>query len=208
MEHVRLLVRSLRLLPRSPQIVESATGREPLDAHDVADWLWDVHRSFVTATQSSPDDWTLSEATVHQRVIGSVTAAASTLRAELERMCEELDEAAVRQAVVARHGPVTDDHRHRMQGHLANLERLVRAAAGHGPETWTTPERDSLAYDPVATVAAMRCESLWTTTPDEYKENVKAQLERILGPRPCAHLDAVSGDSQLRPQAVYAAMDL
>ena len=44
-EHVHNLVRSLLLLPRCTQLVESATGRSPLRASDLADWLWQVSRS-------------------------------------------------------------------------------------------------------------------------------------------------------------------
>jgi hypothetical protein len=40
--HVKQLVCSLNILPRSPQVAEEATGRSAMSVADVTQWLWEL----------------------------------------------------------------------------------------------------------------------------------------------------------------------
>lgn len=219
-EHVRVLVRSLRLLPRSPQVAESALQRgSVLDVAEVGDWLWAVHQSqVVTSGEDDPrlPAWATSAARPRQAArpdrrglprpqlrhrLSQCLTAPTTLPAFLAAACEEIDEASVRRAVENRYGAVTDEHRQQMQRHLANLDALVRAAAQHGPDTWTTQERRVHAYNPTDALAAMK-EAAWMS-PQDYMEAVKEQLHGIVGEDPDSVSSGITGDSQLRPRAVY-----
>ena len=157
-QHVRSLVQSLSLLPRSPQIVEDALQRSHLDTHVVRDWLWQLApRSDVVETNPVPMDpvaventWTSSEALLYHKIkehmVSPVTGANLMTGCEVQGVAGqqepsaiELSEPALRSAAELRYGAVTDAERTRLQRHLGNLATLVEAVASHSPINW--PER-------------------------------------------------------------------
>ena len=119
----------------------------------------------------------------------------------------ELDEAELHRCVEQRYGPVKDEHRNKLDGHLANLETLVRAASGHGPARWNEADRRRLGYRPSEVLAAVR-EDAACLCPEEYEASCLRRLQAAMSDPLLSgrgRADALAtGDSQCRPRSLYA----
>jgi hypothetical protein len=189
-EHVRHLLKSLAILPRCPQVAGGAP--------DVAAWLWSV----ADRTEDRPV-WGDSPALLRRKLEGHMVVPAGPVSA-FEAAATELCEAEIQRAAERRYGPATPADEQKLQGHLDRLDRLIRAAQGHGPEQWTTGERRIHGYRPSEVFAAIQSEASYLL-PDEYEQTVAARLQTVLDDPIMHHYggENVCGDSQLRPRNVY-----
>ena len=197
--HVQGLMLDLRILPRTPQIAESATRRSNMCAADVAEWLW----SLLPDRDTEED----SLAQLRLRIAGHMTDHVG-LATTLTSWTTELDEVVLQECVTQRFGPVTEEHQKKMTQHLENLETLVRAAAAHGPSRWTEGERTRLGYRPTDVLAAVQ-EDAACMCPEEYEAATMRRLHAVMTDpllgTPDRNVGLTTGDSQLRPHTLYPA---
>ena len=202
--HVRSLVQTLSLIPRTPQIIELATDAEEVDPHTARDWLWSlIPRTEELLPDDDPDEPWSSSANMLLYKLQEHMVAPSTGQSLMD-ICEELCEDALQQAAVARHGVVTDAQRNKMQQHLENLNVLVHAASLHSPNLWPERKRRVYGYRPLEVFAAVRQETEFLT-PAEHETALAERLRSVMDD-PVAKdlgLESVTGDSQLRPQTLY-----
>lgn len=199
-EHVRALVRTLRFVPSTLHVVVRSRGRAAADEDPVCcltDWLWE--------RRSTEDDDDEGRCGLRIRVRETLVRDAPTVApAGGGTGAAELDEVALVAAVEARVGPATDDDRRSVDEALANLERLVRAAADHGPaRRWTARDVAVHGFRASEVLAALadecRCFS-----PAEYEDVARQRLERIAEDALVGSDSVcVEGDSGLRPRHLY-----
>lgn len=145
--HVRERVRSLRLIPRTlgPTGVTPShiTGRP--EAVDVlVDWLMDVHRGLpgLHTGHLTGEDGPTTEARRHR--LRERVHAHLVFDIEAVPPCddtEEVDETALRVAVIERYGPVMPEDEKKLSEHLENLATLVTTALQSNTDRWTRAER-------------------------------------------------------------------
>jgi hypothetical protein len=181
-EHVRLQVRRLRLLPRSPDLPRAA-GVLPADATLLEDeavrctaaWLWRIRcggggpaeddgseGGGGDATMRADDDADAAEDDRRLFESALVRAVAENLRhpgsvaSLVAQACTEMDEAAIRRDAEGVYGAVTDAQRRHLQSHLENMERMLTAAFRHDRRLWTEDKRQRLGMDPLELVGDFR----------------------------------------------------
>ena len=202
--HVRLLVQSLSLLPRCPQLVQSATKRSTgVDAETVAHWLWAlVPRTAEDDDDASAPTWT-SSLTFLQQKLKEHMCAPSTVSSLLQ-VCEEISETHILEAAAYRYGEVTAAQRDKMDTHLHNLTTLLLAVSRQDPGNWTDRKRRSYGYSPTEVYATIKQE-VEAFCPTEHEALVAERLKQVLDDPLCKDLggESVTGDSQLRPRSVY-----
>lgn len=180
-EHVRMLVRRLRLLPRCPDLPYVAgvlAGLPPgADLAEVAaraaGWLWRLRWSrWRGRTESEPGanptdmaamacdgDESDGDDTLESELQGALRASlvfAASVPSLVSQVCTELDEAAIRRGVEAMYGPVTEANRTHLSTHLSNMERLVTEAFRHDRRLWTEARRRRIGMDPIDVIHDFR----------------------------------------------------
>ena len=220
--HICLLVHSLSLLPRSPQLIQSAMGKGTVDVQTAAQWLWSL---VPRADEECPDPghstsqmWGSSASMLLHKLREHMCAPATA--PSLMHVCEEVSEHALKEATTYRYWEVTDADKQKMATHLHNLASLLHAANTHSPAHWPERKRRVYGYSPSEVFATIQQEAE-VFSPTEHESIVAQRLgqavcfqtgctqqpgfkqvidDPIVGD--LGHESAI-GESQLRPRAVY-----
>ena len=203
-DHIRLLVQSLCVLPRSPQVVECAVGKVNLDLPACRDWLWALspRSNELEDVSIEGDVWTSSPTMLLQKLAEHMCG--PTTEPQVLLQCEEIEEEAFRAALTIRYGAVNDEHRNKMKQHLDSLATLVHAAGAHSPALWPERRRRAYGYRPSEVFASIRQE-VELLTPQDYEAATAQRLRVVLDDPVGADLggESMTGDSQLRPRTLY-----
>lgn len=217
--HVRDRVRTLRLIPRTPAVVADSMTvllRRRHTRHDVVqtvtDWLMDVHMRALGSTNAGHLTGEAgAEAEARRRRIYDRVDAVLRVEGDEEGALDEtgadtveLDETALRLAVVDRYGPVLPEDADRLRSHLDNLATLVQTAMRSTGDAWTGAERASYGRLPEEVLHGLQ-QTAAAMNDTEYRDACNRSLH-VLVDDPLLRPDtpeALLGESQLRPRTVY-----
>ena len=172
-EHVRSLVRRLRLLPRCPDLPVAAGVLPVTGVADtvevvarISGWLWRFRWTPGRAADAGGGEAdgmacdgeldVLLESELRTVVAANLCHPAVSVASLVAQACTEMDEAAIHKGVEAVYGPVTDANRKHMEDHLRNMECMVTEAFRHDRRLWTEDQRRQMGMDPIELVHEFR----------------------------------------------------
>ena len=200
--HVQERVRAGALVPRTARVL-AACGRAPAPGasredvvNALADWL--------VACNGEGDPDRLHAA--RRRVAATLVADDAPLTpAVWDDDALEHDEERLAEWASARYGgPPNASDWDRLRHHLDRLARLVAEASRHGRDHWTEAQRERHGVQPDATLQALAQDELLQDA-DGYLANRAIRLGLwVQDPlREAGGVEAVTGDSHLRPACLY-----
>lgn len=167
-EHVRGLVRRLRLLPCCPDLPRVVGAPAHLDTAELAtwtaSWLWRIRTSAAAAEagdlaagEEGASDRHVVAAVLRSAVAESLSRyPAAAMPTIVAQCCTELSEAECWAETERTYGPITERHRSHLSTHLANMERILTESFRFDRRFWTEDDRRRLGVDPVEMVRDFR----------------------------------------------------